>query len=483
MKQLLFAAALLLAACGSADRGCPFGNEPATGDVTFESSDKEMELTFNWARKMALSYAHSGQHAVGDWYEAALPGRNAFCMRDAAHQSIGAEILGLSSHNYNMMYKFAENISAEKDWCTYWEIDRDNKPCRADYADDKDFWYNLNANHDVMFACWRLYEWTGDRRYIEDPAMSNFYARSANEYVDSWQLRPEQMLTRTRAVNANPDAKRFRGARGVPSYVESYPGLYSSSDLVATLYGGFDAYSRVLAEVGDTKASREMAARAEAYRTHLDNTWWSDSINSYHTFWTSDGRFDDGEGLTHVVWFNAVQQPQRIRGTVEKMLARKEWNIENISYFPLLWYRYGYSDEAYAILRDIVIAHRCNYPEVSYGMVEAIVSGAMGILPSASQSRVTTLPQITGNHFMQLSRLPLLGGTVSVRHDSNTASCIKNDTPRELTWEAAFAGEFSEIRVNGKAQEALHRTDPAGNPVSYVEVPLPAGAVASCEVL
>jgi len=31
---------------------------------------------------------------VGYWYEAALPGREAFCMRDVSHQSIGAETLG-----------------------------------------------------------------------------------------------------------------------------------------------------------------------------------------------------------------------------------------------------------------------------------------------------------------------------------------------------------------------------------------------------
>ena len=160
-------------------------------ELRFESSDKNLELTFLWGEKMALSYAHHGDDAVGCWYEAALPSRNAFCMRDAAHQSIGAEILGLSKHNYNMMSKFAANISESKDWCTYWEIDKDDKPCPADYETDNDFWYNLNANFDVMYACWRLYEWTGDKRYIEDAAFNKFYSLSAKEYVDSWQLNPE----------------------------------------------------------------------------------------------------------------------------------------------------------------------------------------------------------------------------------------------------------------------------------------------------
>lgn len=475
------AATLTLVASCSPSRPNPFTDVPKAEGISFQSSDKALETTFNWAREMALSYAHSGEHAVGNWYEAALPERYAFCMRDVSHQSIGAEILGLSSHNYNMMGKFAANISESKDWCTYWEIDRDDKPASVDYENDGDFWYNLNANHDVMFACWRLYEWTGDRRYIEDATLSNFYTRSANEYVDTWQLHPEQMLTRVRKLNPNPDA-RFRDCRGVPSYVESYPGLISSADLVATLYGGFDAYSRILAEVGNAKGSREMAARAKAYREHLDNVWWSDSLCSYHTFRTADGRFDDGEGLTHVVWFNAVEAPERIRGTVEKMLAIKEWNIENMSYFPLLWYRYAYSEEGYRILCDIINAHRCEYPEVSYGMIEGIVSGAMGILPSASRRCVTTLPQITGDHYMQANCVPMLGGSVSVRHDNNLSSCFRNETAGELTWEAAFMGTYPELCVDGKTLPAQQRTDLVGNPVSYVEVKVPAGATAYCQV-
>ena len=486
MKKLtLFVAAVLLlvvASCASGDSTgkCCQVSDNGSKELSFESSDKDLELTFYWAKKMALSYAHDGGDPVGCWYEAALPSRNAFCMRDAAHQSIGAEILGLSKHNYNMMYKFAANISEAKDWCTYWEIDKDDNPCRADYVDDNDFWYNLNANFDVMYACWRLYEWTGDKRYLNDESFTNFYALSAKNYVDSWQLNPEEMLTRTREVNRKPDAKRFRSSRGVPSYVESYGGLYSSSDLVATIYGGYDAYSKILAEAGNKDESAQMAARAEEYRKHLDEKWWSPEINAYHTFWTNKGEFADGEGLTHVVWFGAVKEPARIKGTVEKMLARKEWNIENVSYFPLLWYRYNYADEAYKILKDIVIAKRCEYPEVSYGMIEGIVSGAMGIQPSASQKRVVTLPQITGDNYLQVNNIPMLGGTVSVRHNDNKTSAFVNTTPSKITWEAAFAGDYENILVNGTSVKAQKRIDAMGGTVSYAEVKLGKGEQACC---
>ena len=151
------------------------------------------------------------------------------------------------------------------------------------------------------------------------------------------------------------------------------------------------------------------------------------------------------------------------------------------SYFPLLWYRYNYKDEAYKILKDIVLAKRCEYPEVSYGMVEGIVSGAMGIVPSASQKRVTTMPQITGDNYLLINNLPMLGGTVSVRHNDNTSSFFLNNTSSEVTWEAAFAGNYESILVNGNSVKALKRTDAMGETVSYAEVKLNKGEKACCK--
>ncbi len=450
--------------------------------LAFKSSDRNLEETFEWASKTALSYAHYGENPVGYWYESALPPRNAFCMRDVSHQSMGAEILGLSKQNYNMMQKFAVNISESKDWCTYWEIDRDDQPCPADYVSDDDFWYNLNANFDVMFACWRIYEWTGDRRYIEDAALNNFYAISAKEYVDRWQLNPDQLLTRPREMNDCHKAEKFGDARGVPSYVESYPDLYCAADLVAAIYAGYDAYGRMLAEAGDKGKSGQMAARAEEYRRHLDENWWSDEINAYHTFWRSDRTFADGEGLTHVIWFNAAKEPARIEGSIEKLMERNDWNIENVSHFPLLWYRYNYQDEAYQILKNITTAHRREYPEVSFGMIEGIISGAMGIIPSASKKRVTTLPKLTGDDYLQIENLPMLGGYVSVRHDNNSSSMLQNFTSGEITWEAAFAGDHDEILVNGKTVKAQKRTDAMGCTVSYAEIKLANGEKACCRI-
>src|SRR5438045_3324675 len=70
--------------------------------ITFSTSDKKIQQAFDWASAMALKYRGNPKDKVGPWYEAALPSREAFCMRDVSHQSIAAEILGMSAENENM---------------------------------------------------------------------------------------------------------------------------------------------------------------------------------------------------------------------------------------------------------------------------------------------------------------------------------------------------------------------------------------------
>ncbi len=460
-------------------------NEKAWTKVKFSSSDPKIEASFQWAKKMALNYAHDNRDPVGYWYEAALPNREAFCMRDVSHQTIGAEILGLTQHNYNMMTKFMENISESKDWCSYWEIDKRGKPCTADYVDDDDFWYNLNANFDVTFACWRLYEWTGDERYLNHPAFARFYQLSMNEYVERWQLGVDKIMDRPQVMNLKEKANsRFRGSRGLPSYVESFPGIQTSADMIAAIYAGIHAYGEILLAEGKKKEANSYFKQAEAYRSLLDKKWWDKNMQAYHAYWTSSKKFEDGEGLMHLLWFNAVQQPERICGTVSKIMERKDWNIENVSHFALLWYRYGYLKEGYEVLANVPTMRRSEYPEVSYGVLEGIFSGAMGIQPSASKKEIVTCSHLLNEKdYWEVSHLPMLKGEISVRHEGTKCSRLSNQTPNAITWKAVFKGEISNLELNGQKVKAKKGKECMGNPISYVEVFLPQGAFAEVKSL
>ena len=98
-----------------------------TSPFTLQSSSARLDAAARWATGQALAYARNDD-PVGPWYEAALPGREAFCMRDVAHMSAGAAVLGLGAYTKNMLLQFAAHISASKDWCTYWEITKDGSP-------------------------------------------------------------------------------------------------------------------------------------------------------------------------------------------------------------------------------------------------------------------------------------------------------------------------------------------------------------------
>jgi hypothetical protein len=141
-------------------------NEPPASLIRLESPDARLSEAFSWAKAQALdeTFPESAHgDPVGDWYEAALPSRFAFCMRDVSHQSTGAQVLGLGAFNRNMLRKFARGIAPSRDFCSFWEIDKWDRPAPVDYKNDGDFWYNLTANFDVLDACWRHYLWTGDK--------------------------------------------------------------------------------------------------------------------------------------------------------------------------------------------------------------------------------------------------------------------------------------------------------------------------------
>lgn len=447
----------------------------------FTSSDTALMSSYDWAQKMALSYSHDTTDPVGKWYEAALPQREAFCMRDVSHQTVGAQILGLEAHNLNMLGLFAANISPEKDWCSYWEINRLNQPAPADYLNDKEFWYNLNANFDVIDACLKVYRWTGDSTYITDQKFINFYEKSLNEYVERWDLQPEKIMQRARFMNT-PDpfdpSKPFQSCRGLPSYVENFPGLTSSADLLATIYAGHRAFAEIEAIRGNESSSAKYAALATQYKDILNTQWWDPAANAFYTFYTEEGKFASGEGGTYIVWFDATESFDRITSTLSSLLSR-DWNVENLSHFPALLYSYNYSQDAYEQLLKLPYMKRSEYPEVSYGVIEGVVGGMMGIQPDAAAGRVVTLPRLVSQtQWAEIENVPVFDGFITVRHDGNSSS-FTNNTKKPITWRASFMGEIPKFNVNSQSVTPTQENDLMGNRVSYSDIEVAPGQTAN----
>lgn len=449
-----------------------FGQSEA---ITFKSSDTAIETAFNRAKTMALSYIGNSNDPVGPWYEAALPSRSAFCMRDVAHQSIGAEILGLNKENKNMLSLFAKNISENKDWCSYWEINKYGKPAPEDYRNDKEFWYNLDSNFDVMFACWRLYLWTGDETYIKSSEFENFFEKSVTKYIDRWVLDADSLLTRPEFPNATvlfnkKDA--FHSCRGLASYSEGIPNLKMSVDLVAAIYRGLLTYSSILKLNGDTEKAEFYKKKAMKYHQKIEQFWWDSTTSTYNTLYTSDGKFSKDGGELFLLWFEALTDITRTQKTIEHIISEKG-NVESSSYLPFLLYKYGFRDKAYDYILHLTdpTTKRREYPEVSYGVIEGIVHGYMGIEPDATTKMVTTLYRGKIGTVSEVDSLPVLNTVLSIKQESQKTT-FHNKGNTSLQWRAMFSGNYDAVFINNKKVAANHKKDDNGNSFTFVDIPV-----------
>lgn len=452
---------------------CCYTFARAQAPAVFTSSDTAMQRAYEWAGRMVQHYQGNPTDPVGPWYEAALPSRAAFCMRDVAHQTIGAAIYGLNKENRNMISAFARHISAGKDWCSYWEINKYGLPAPEDYRNDTAFWYNLNANFDLLSACWKLYGWTGDSWYISDPAMINFFEKTVNEYIHQWVLQPDSLLTRPMHPNApspfHPQ-DNFHTCRGLPSYVENIPDLKVGIDLPATIYRGLLSYSSILKLKGNKEKATLFKQTAEQYRQQIDAVWWNEQTARYYTWYNNAGKFGIGEGEVFLLWFDALKDTARSRKTIAHLTATS-WNVETTSYLPVILFKHGYWNKAREYLLQLTDTNtpRREYPEVSFAVLEGIVRGLMGIEPDAAAKRITTLYRGKKCSSAALKDLHILNTMIAISQTGEQTD-LHNKGNSDFLWRAAFAGDYRIITVNNTVMPARKEVDNNGNMISYVEV-------------
>jgi len=437
--------------------------------VTFKCNNQELTRSFEWAKNKALSYAHDGADPVGFWYEAALPNREAFCMRDVSHQAIGAQILGLGKQNLNMFLKFAQNISESKDYCSYWEINRYNKPAPVDFENDKDFWYNLPANFDVTYNAWRLYNWTGNREYIDNSQFQHFYKLSLNNYVERWELGHDKVLQRNRLINVefpdDPSKTRFYNKRGIPTYNEGGRGeTLLGIDMTASLIAAYKAYATILKAEGKTGEAEKYAQKAREELQFLNRFWWDNQKQQFKSILYGDGTFDyfmvgkNQAFLHYILYFNAENDPSKIKSIVNDYIENyPKLIVELKSYLPILFYENGRSDIASKMVVELCSDenHRRDYPENSFTVIEDITRGLMGIQPEAAANEVSTSSRLEKEtDWAEMSHVPVLSNEISVKHEGNKKTTLINQSGPEFTWKIEFPGVCKNIFVNGKKYSA-----------------------------
>jgi len=463
------------------------------GKVTFNSNHKELNVAFEWAKNKALSFAHDGSDPVGYWYEAALPNREAFCMRDVSHQAIGAEILGLNKHNFNMFLKFAQNISEEKDFCSYWEINRYDKPAPVDYENDKDFWYNLPANFDVIYNAYRLFQWTGNKAYLENPYFMNFYKLSMNEYVAHWDLGYHEVSNRERNMHLEKPENgrlRFGNKRGIPTYNEGGRGeTHLGIDMTASLIAAYKAYAEILKLNGETAEAKKMSVLAEKEQQFLDDFWWDEEKHKYKSIMYADKTFDyflvgRNQAFQHyILYFNAISDKKKINSLVNDYVSNySRLIVELKSYLPIIFYENGHSQIASTMIVELCSEdnHRRDYPENSYTIIEHVTRGLMGIEANAENNTISTFSRLEKEtDWAEMKNIPVLGIEISVKHKGHSKTILTNHAKTEITWNVKMKKRGSVFEVNDQTIQAFYSEEEG---YSFSTVKVPAGATVEITV-
>jgi hypothetical protein len=112
---------------------------------------------------------------------------------------------------------------------------------------------------------------------------------------------------------------------------------------------------------------------------------------------------------------------------------------------------------------------RREYPEVSFGVIEGIVQGLMGIAPDARRGSISTVYKSSTEDHAAIHNLPVLHTVVDISHLNNHQSTMNNKGGRPLKWKAMFNGSFLHAYVNHRVVAIKKTTDPQGKTMSFVE--------------
>ena len=453
--------------------------------MTFECTNKTLQNAFAWAKSQALAYAHDGTDPVGPWYEAALPGRKAFCMRDVAHQANGAAALGLDKANLNMLRRFAAAVAPERDWAGYWEIDVTGNPAPIDYVSDQDFWYNLPANFDVLDAVFRMWLWTGDDTYVTDPQFQRLFKTTSKEYIAAWQLQPEEVLSRPRIMNRRLASGRSINQRGIPGYEEGQGTFTLGVDLLAAEYRAFMDLAYLAERDDDTQLWKAHLQTASEISELIEKYAWSSEEKHYFGLLSSNGA-GQSSGDLFVLHFNATRDSVRIREALDYLKSPaylKRINIELESYLPKLFFTYGESAAAYSRILALSdqARERREYPEVSFAVVDAFVTGVMGINVQPAKGQSVPTIQTTSRLLQEEERATIAGvhiqgGLVDVTHVGHQRTSFTNRTDKQLRWQATFHGHQDELLVNGNTARATIDRSVDSQPMSSLTVNVQPGS-------
>ena len=451
-------------------------------DIRIQSSDKELVDIFEWAKTKARSFVMTGKSGpVNIWekgqqsaeaayipsYWAGYPLRTAFYSRDYCHQASGAHLLGLSGENYSMMHAFAASADAGKKWYPLWAINFDGSVYTLDYKNDNSFVREVPATFELVEKAYKLYCWTGDKRYIEDETLWNYYTKAVTDFIALHDTRiPNGIAEGTGEGDIFKGSATFNEQHDVP-FVEAGDGM-------ACQYKALVSYAEMARLRGDRKRFKEFAGKAETLRKYFNTDWGVKNTDLYNRGYSVEKQPVDGWGKENS-WFILMKEladpssprTDRYIEYVNERLESKDGipdNIEAVSYIPEVFFQYNRNAYGWRWMKYIIdsinkthaqsglTGTNGNYPEVSYVLISNVVEDMAGVSVDAATNSLSTASHLPDEvPDLTVENIRFGGSLVSVSHKGQKESeLVYTSGIGSMTWEAAFAGQSDHLYVDGR---------------------------------
>ena len=465
----------------------------APADPKVTSSDPEAVAMFDWAKRKANSWVQlpgtvgpvnadeyhtggTGTATYGPTYWAGYANRSAYYSRDMTHQLAGAHLIGLDTENEAMLRSYAASATAEHKYFPVWSLNFDAQTYLSiDYHGPDDFVREVPATFELVEKAAQAYLWTGDRRYVEDPVLWDFYRHATEDFID---------LHNSAVPNGKVKVAEGTGNgifAGAASYNEQDgDGLAEAGDGIASQYQASLAMAVLARGKGDTALAKKYDRKAADLKAYFNDTWsGTGSGSAMVRAHTLSGTPVTGWGKENSVFMpmkQIIDPGPRNDAYLDYIQAQElgpdgSPNIESTTYLPDMFFKNNRADTAWWWMKKIYGEREQqhvnssqgpngDYPEVSFTLVSQTIEGLMGITPNAADHQVTTQSRLpSGMKWLQAADVPIGTGTVTVRHDGATKTTLTNNSRHgAYTWEARFPGAHKKITVDGVPQHARTKT-------------------------
>lgn len=502
--------------------------------MKLESSNKFLQSAFEWAVEKTKIFVVTGtkngdinKGDGGKWYGpnglirkkptepwsqpkdykpafwAGYFDRTAYYIRDFAHQAAGAYLVGLYDELFNMLKTFAENASEKTGWFAPWAFNFDNSIYYMDTPNFNKFVREITGQFELVEKAYRLYLWSGDRRYIESPAIFGFIEKIMTDFID----RLDGIVLKDK--NGIPEGLGDIW-QGSSTYNERGFHAAEAGDSIAAMYQAILAYANILEIKGKSDEAEIQRNRAKQLKGYF-NTEWSVVDGSDRFAYAVDNK-----GKKHYKWYKKGHKiyggasllfiPMKELSTcgtrndslldyifeMEADEKTREDNIESLTYLPEVFFPYHQNDRAWFWMKHIIMnkdfphEHKTqgtngDYPEISFTFVSHTVEGLMGISVHGEKAEISSCPHFPSEiDDISLSDLRFADHLVDISLCRNKA-VIRNKGKKTIYYKCAFAQDkdyFYAADEKIPAEKEFHN----GILLSYVTKEIPSGSTVQFSV-